>query len=318
MAEERKSFAETTDNTGNAPVVDYEEKARESGWAPQEQFKGDPGKWIDAEQWVKRGESFIPFLQAANRDLKDKVGNLSSQLEETRRIQAATLKAIDELKQESTIQATTTLEEQKADLTNRIVAAVGEGETAVELALRDELADVNEKLRAAKQTKLSTVDGTRGTPTTNGQELVRDPRMQKFLSENPWFETDPVMAGAAVAAMGQLNNTDEGKAMTPEARFDKVARDIKKRFGMADNTRRQAPNKVEGGRMEGSTGGGGGGKSWDDLPAEARATCDSLSKRFIGRKDASGEVKYKDLASYRARYAADYFADDWGVKIQNQ
>lgn len=40
--------------TKQTEVADHETKAREMGWTPKEEFKGDPDKWVDAKDWVER------------------------------------------------------------------------------------------------------------------------------------------------------------------------------------------------------------------------------------------------------------------------
>jgi hypothetical protein len=294
-------------------MIDYEAKARESGWASQAEFKGNTGKWIDAKSWVERGEQFIPFLRTANRELKGQIENLQSQLTETRRTLQATTKAITELKEDSAEQVVAVTKETKTELMEKIAQARADNDVKAELQLMDQLADVNETLRAAKRAPVTSAV----EQPTQQTDYTQDPVFQRFLQDNPWFREDQIMAGAAVAAMGLLNSTAEGKSMTPEQRFNRVAGDIKRRFGM-DNQRRQAPSKVEGSRAEGTTGGGGTGRSFEDLPSEAKQQCDQLSRRFVGKINGKGEIKYKDLASYRTQYANDYFAEDWGAQHLTQ
>jgi hypothetical protein len=83
LAREGKSFVPTPEydpandpdlkaKTAAKPVVDVaapdfeakretepsaEEKASQQGWAPQDQWRGPPDKWVDAETFLKRGEN---------------------------------------------------------------------------------------------------------------------------------------------------------------------------------------------------------------------------------------------------------------------
>ena len=34
-------------------MADVEARAREMGWKPQEEFHGDPSRWVDAEAYVE-------------------------------------------------------------------------------------------------------------------------------------------------------------------------------------------------------------------------------------------------------------------------
>lgn len=40
-------------NQGQSEAVTFEDVAREIGWVPKEDFKGNPDKWTDAKTWVK-------------------------------------------------------------------------------------------------------------------------------------------------------------------------------------------------------------------------------------------------------------------------
>ena len=54
-----------------ADEINYEEKALEMGWVPQDKWTGDPDKWTDARSYVERGEQILPILRANNRRLQD-------------------------------------------------------------------------------------------------------------------------------------------------------------------------------------------------------------------------------------------------------
>lgn len=64
---------ENQENNTEKPDRDFEAEARDMGWVPEEDFRGDPDKWVDAEEFVTRGETFIPFLRANNRKLEDQL-----------------------------------------------------------------------------------------------------------------------------------------------------------------------------------------------------------------------------------------------------
>ena len=44
-------------------MEEIEQKAKAMGWSPQEEFRGDPDKWIDAAKFVARGENIMPILK---------------------------------------------------------------------------------------------------------------------------------------------------------------------------------------------------------------------------------------------------------------
>lgn len=281
---------QTDETGGDAAVVETE--AREKGWVPKEEFRGDPTKWTDAPQFLELNKN---VRQDRDR-LRGDINGLRSQnanLEARLRAQQA---ALDALQTDVTETKTANLDEQEADLTAQIKEARKSNDFDAEETLRDK----REEIRREKAGL--TVDKTRQNDQTrsNGKDLTQTPEFQAFLGENPWFESDKVMAAAAVAILSDLNASGKTKDLTPSQRFALVAEETKKRFGIQD---RRGTSKTEGSRGGADAGGGDGtGKSYSDLPADAKAACDKMVARVVG----PGK-KFKDESAWRKSYAATYF-----------
>lgn len=61
------------------PADEIEGRARAQGWVPKEQFRGDPEKWRDADEFVRRGEEELPILRERNRSMERKLQELETQ-----------------------------------------------------------------------------------------------------------------------------------------------------------------------------------------------------------------------------------------------
>lgn len=66
---ENEVVEEEVDTTTEVEMSDEEKQARASGWRPKEEFEGDPGKWVDAGEFNRRGE-FYEAIKAANTRAK--------------------------------------------------------------------------------------------------------------------------------------------------------------------------------------------------------------------------------------------------------
>ena len=55
---------------GGEEEAQAEQKARNMGWVPKEDWKGNPDNWVGADEFVKRGETFVPFLQHQRKRLQ--------------------------------------------------------------------------------------------------------------------------------------------------------------------------------------------------------------------------------------------------------
>jgi hypothetical protein len=303
---------EVTSQEPEAPVeepqADWDAEARKTGWTPQEQFRGDPDKWMDSKTWVERGKTFIPFLQAKDREHKDTIAQLQARLANQDRMLNVMNKSLEELKVESHESSLEDMGQQKEALMDEIARVHTDGDIKEELRLREKLTDLNDQLRAARAKPATPAP----VPPAQPFDPMQDPTYKQWLADNEWFGKDVAMSGAALAIMQELNSSGRSAQMTPEQRFAHVAAETKRRFGM-ENDRRRAPNRMEGGRGD-SGRGGPNGRDYESLPSDAKSQCDKLATRFVGKADARGNVKYKDLASYRAKYVQDFFAEDWGTK----
>lgn len=228
---------ETVDavETAPEPTEAVESKARRLGWRPKEEFKGDEGRWVDADTFVKRGEEILPIVQANNKALEKEIKGLKATLKEfadnyTRVEQRAYATAL-------------------RDLEARQAQAVEDNDVQAVRQITREMADLNKEVR----------DPEPATPT-------EDPLLTDWKDDNPWFGQDAIMRGAAVEIVNELiadGVTDLGRQLRA---VDKRMREaFPQKFG---NARRAAPQTVEGGVSRART----GAKTINDLPPEARAT----------------------------------------------
>jgi len=292
-----------------------EDRAREMGWLPKEEYRGQ-AEWIDAEAYLKRGESMMPFLRANNRKLDEQNRALQARLEEQGRLLKANEAALNELREVNNERTREAAEQSVDDLIQGIKEARTANDVDKEIELQGRLDDTRAKLREAERTKTKpNADGTVTTrpdsgvapPGATGEDFTQRQEWKDFSAANPDIVNDPIAIATANAIMIQMIAKGEiTSAMTPQTRWQKVADATKKRLGIVDNARRQEPSKVEGSRPsgEGSSERSTSGKSFSDLPQAAKDACGRQEKdsRLVG----AGK-KYKDVAAYRAYYVGKYF-----------
>jgi hypothetical protein len=59
---------------------DYDAEARSRGWAPEEEFKGDKARWVDAKTFVERTDTMMPLLKADRDRLKRELADIKKDL----------------------------------------------------------------------------------------------------------------------------------------------------------------------------------------------------------------------------------------------
>jgi hypothetical protein len=131
------------------PGMNVEVQARELGWSPKEEFKGDPERWIDAETFVKRGEELMPILKANNRKL---LGEVMS-LKEAVKASQDSISALKEFNSKINIREA---KETKKVLVEQLKEARSDGDVETELKLTKEIDKTEKKTRYLKLGKKST------------------------------------------------------------------------------------------------------------------------------------------------------------------
>lgn len=173
-------------------------KAIEQGWIPKEEFDGDTSEFIDAPEFVRRGELF------------SKIEKQSKELKAVRQALDAFRVHHSKVKEMEYERALKTLKDARRQAT-----VDGDHERA--LALEDKIDEV----KAEKESL------TREVAQTAVQETDDyTPQFKSWVKRNEWYETSRVMRKAADALGKELY--DEGHA--PEEVLEMVEEEIRKEF----------------------------------------------------------------------------------------
>jgi len=278
--------------------MNVEDQAKQLGWVPQEQFRGPAEAWVDAETFVRKGEEILPLVRANNKKLHTELAQTQQQVRELKQLVEAgtdSLKAFEEFHRDSLTRA---LEQQRIELTKDLKAAREEGDVERELQVQDQLEE-NRTARKEATTKpvVPVVTKTQVEPSTDV-----DPEFLDWHKDNAWFGVDKKKTAFANGLAQSLRADPDNKDLTGRAFFDEVAKQVEKAFPSESDDRQF--DKV-GGAADTSPRGGRGRKTFDALPADARAACDRFGERLVGEGRA-----YKTLADWRNQYAKDYFAGE--------
>ena len=249
-----------------------EARARSMGWTPKDEFKGDPSKWRDAGEFVERGEREMPLLRAQNKRLEREV----AELKQTTREFAEHLSKTEQRAYE---RAVASLKQQRKD-----ALAAGDGDAF------DKADEQLEQLRQEATEKAAQRAGKKDD--ADGP----DPVYTEWESRNPWLKDSELSEYAEFAA--QKLRTGGEKATGAEF-LDLVAQKVKAQFpAKFTNPRRETAQAVEGAAPARR----GGGKTYADMPAEARAACDRMAKNGFGGDE-------KAMAKFKADYVKQYFEE---------
>lgn len=240
---------------------DFETEARREGWAPKEEWHGDPEKWIDAETYVKRGESILPIVNAKLRKERERTEELAKTVAELKEGNAAFLQFHEQ-----------TLEKAKKERETLIAELEAERKKAITEGDGEAFDRADKQLQEARRTPVD-------QPKVN-------PEIAAWKAENEWYEKDAALTAIADALSNVLareNPTLKGKAFLDKL-TERVKQEVPHKF---QNQRREQQITEDNTRKTAKK-----GRGFDDLPADAQAAC----MKFV--KTIPGYTKEKYLSAY--------------------
>jgi len=227
----------------------------------------DPDQWRDLDEWKRKGEEFLPFVQKDRDQLKDQVGQLQNDIKTVVEQQEALTKkreqeAYDRAKREYEDKLKQVREAKYQALEDMDGSAVRKAE-----AMEDEL-----KSNPPEPPKQP---DTPQQKENAAQSPQNDPDFQAWHNENKWWGKDRAMSlyASDVSIEIQKQTGLQGKAL-----YDKVTEAVKQEFPHKFQNQRKYddPGSVEGGAP---ASGKSKKKGYKDLPQEAK----DAYKKFITR-----------------------------------
>jgi len=241
--------------------INYEAEARKYGWKPLDELDGkvDPARFVDAETFYKRGQEFTPILKAANKRLEREVADLKKSLA---RASDFFSKAEERAYQRAL-----------ADITAKQEAAVESGDLEAFRAANKDAENLRKEMQA----------------DTGGSDAPdeADQRAEDFADwgrANKWYAENSIMQAYADAQAAKLARAKGDGGFLSREDLDTVAERVREKFeddypeafGKA-KLRQKTPHVDPGGARQHMR----GGKTFNDLPAEARAACDKWVKQGL-------------------------------------
>jgi len=299
------------DNHLEAQVTpEIDKRARELGWVPKDEWRGDPERWRPSDDFVKRGEEILPIvnsrvkkLEGENRRYQDEIKSLRGEMVETRgRMEEDFTTRTKRLEG----MARAALQSQREHMWQRF-----EGEKRK--AVIDGNAEEYDRLSKDQREALVAFQ-----PEQDYEEPPKRPEPAKapaqqipqlvtdWMADNDWFNRDPVLTALASAHHGELLKDVPGLSLTEN--LERVTGYVKskfpEKFGIKPNgsqpQRSYAPQVEGGGRQSQGT---GRDKGWNDLPNEAK----EAGKSYIVDDELFGYGDHKDLAKAQKAYARQYW-----------
>lgn len=248
--------------------IQVEKEARLMGWVDKSEYR-DGDHWVDAETFVKRGKEINPILRKNNETLLKK-------LEERDREIAEVKKVAEEFKKftkESAERKVKELEQQLKDLREQKKDAVTSGNGEAVVAIDEQIDEIKEQVQEAKKPKET---------STVSEPVTLDPVITEWMGENTWFGSDTKytrIADAIGAEIAQSHPSLRGKEY-----FDKLDEELAEVLPEKYTKQQRRPNPVEGSTRSVERP-SSNKRSYENLPADAKAACDRYVKQGLMTKE---------------------------------
>ena len=251
-----------------------EQRARRMGWVPKDEFRGDPARWVTAEEFIEVGAGNNRILSERNekldRDLSAAVGQIA-ELQTRVAESGQVLKALNDRFVNADRAA---YARARADLQREMREATSEADVEKYDAAKEQLDALD---RAPPQAPAAPAAPAAPRPTV-------DAVTAQWVSENPWFKDDELSSASVIIhrrIMAENPGIDQREAL------DRVTDEIKTRYAdRFENPRRRAAGSTRaptGDRTNGSR--ARVGRTYNDLPDDAKKACDMFVRTMPARTD---------------------------------
>jgi hypothetical protein len=279
-ADEGKAADGEADDEDDDDDAAVEKRARAIGWRPRNEWRGKPQAWRPAREYLDKAYANKPVFE-------ERIDRMSTQLEEVQKRLSETTDVLKVMSKRETSAWERGYKAKQAELLAAKDQAIEDGDKAAVKEAEKKLAELDEE-RAQVIPAAATGDGEADAGKkgqTDAQKEAAKAAYAKAVvawkAKNPWFGTDPELSDTAEVYERRVMR--EQPNLTYQQRLDAVAKEVRRRHpGKFQNPRRDAPNTVNGGRSNG--GSAKSGRTYADLPADAKAMCDKFVKTIPGYK----------------------------------
>lgn len=256
----------------NTPAVDYEKEARLQNWVPLEEFRGPKEDWIDAKDFVERGKQINPILRANNERLLRDLEKTKAQMEELR----ATTEEFKKFQKDA-------FDRKAKALQDEIVALREEKKRAISAGDGAKAVDIDDQIDALKEEQVSAKEAAKeAEKPAPKQETPVDPDLTQWMANNSWYARDRAMAEVANYEADKISRIYpelKGKAF-----LDKLDEALDQTFNpekLGRQKKEKPRSPVMGASHENTPSRKSGERSFDDLPADAKAAYARFVKQGI-------------------------------------
>jgi hypothetical protein len=247
-------------------------QARRMGWVPQDEFKGDDKRWIEADKFLERGQNELPIMRERLRKMDGTIVSLNTKI-------SGMNDTFGEFQKHQKGVAERAYERGIAEITKKQRKATADGDVAAFDAAEVE----KQNLKLEVPEVVAPAEPAADDPRAAEAEI----EFNTWKKDNTWFDKYKPLGNYAAAISVEI---EQEEGLTGTELYERVTEEVKTRFPEKfENPARQQPNAVVG-----DTGSPvpQGKQTFGNLPQEAQDQC----LKFI--KDIPGFTKEQYVKDY--------------------
>jgi hypothetical protein len=236
------------------PLSQIAETAKKAGWAPKDEWKGDPADWLEAPEFIlKAVGDVLPSMRKSLEKANEEISGLKKSVK-------ASIQHLSKARQEG-------YEQRGRELQEKLDTASAIGDVAGVREITGSIVDLAKEIDAA--------------PAAEAAQPEEPPELTAWKVENPWFGVDKALTAACVA----LGSEALADGYTGKAQVKEVDRRLREqfpgKFAKPTNPNRELPSAVEGsGSVRRPS-----GKAFSDMPKEHQDMWADMNKLYPMTKE---------------------------------
>lgn len=270
--------------------------AEQQGWIPATRYRGEAEHFVDADEFIKRGETVLPIVKKQLASTRAELAAVTRQAAETQTALARANKAIDDINERHTVETQKAVDRAIAGVKAQIVAASEANDHEAVAELTDSLIELRKEPPVVEKKEAAAA-------TVVEQPILPEIKeaFDSWRADNPIFDKDPDYKAFIFAAGERLRR--EGDRTVGRAFFDKCQEIVDKKFKREEPPAQE--DRTDGGRHGEGASRAGGKKSFASLPADAKKACKDMERGRVGKG-----MRYETAAAWQAEYARIYYKDE--------
>lgn len=220
-----------------------EQRAYQKGWRPLHQYRGAPGSWISAEEFLRRGEENLSLLRSDLHRAIQQQERMASENKELRALIERQGAAIADMAKQREAAEKMGYDRAIAEQRERRRAAAASGDMVSYVDADEKISEIEERRAAVAPAPIPAPAAPAPQPEPQINPGAYPPEVEAFVRDNDWFRTDRVLNLAMQTAHIDLLDSAPGLSLADNLKQakERVMAQYPRKFGLSEQQPAKQP-----------------------------------------------------------------------------